>query len=408
MKDVSDGSTLHPKGRLFADPAAILELDDQSREFEDAARRMVRTARTLPGYLRDDVVPAFRNRLSVALAAFDDKSQPNLEEGEVGDIVSRWNWISIVAAEEGDYATSIALEEGLLAELRRAQSRLGRLHKGTPLHQIGWAHGRAGRPEIAEEFFVAAMTEDILRDADGFRNAPAASTLSNVFNKRESFFAAAAAAVKQVQDESPIGDFALTDPAILSIVESMTRPVGAAAGLRVSLPFDYELASRVREWQAGVPDVEKNLKGVSYEVLVAYLFRSLGKFDTRGRVAAIDTEHDLILRDERADTRPLGEYVLVECKNWEAHVGAPTVREFTQKVRSASCHSGVLVAKSGVTGKGDGAAATFALRTAYHRDGIVIIVLEDEDLQSLIDQELELSELLRSRYESVRFDEPSN
>jgi Restriction endonuclease len=147
-------------------------------------------------------------------------------------------------------------------------------------------------------------------------------------------------------------------------------------------------------------------QGRLFELLIAYLMRTLGGFDTRGRVRALDGETDLILRDANPRPSVLGDYVLVECKNWNKPVGAPEVKKFAQNVRAAACHSGIIATKEGLTGGKEALRdAKYTIRRHYHRDGIVIITLDVQDLDQLVSKRVSLSDLLVTKYEAIRFDE---
>jgi hypothetical protein len=149
-----------------------------------------------------------------------------------------------------------------------------------------------------------------------------------------------------------------------------------------------------------------DVKGRLFELLIAYVMRTLGPFDTRGRVRTLDGEDDLILRDTRPRPSVLGDYILVECKNWERRVGAPEIKKFGHNVRAASCHSGIIAAKNGITGSAEELTdARYTVRRHYHRDGIGLIVLTADDLDRLVSRRVSLADLLVTKYEEIRFDE---
>jgi hypothetical protein len=98
--------------------------------------------------------------------------------------------------------------------------------------------------------------------------------------------------------------------------------------------------------------------------------------------------------------------VLVECKNWERRVGAPDIKKFAANVRAASCHSGIVATRTGITGRTDELTdARYTIRRHYHRDGIVIIVLAEDDVDRMIHGQVAVPDLLLSKYEAIRFDE---
>jgi Restriction endonuclease len=150
--------------------------------------------------------------------------------------------------------------------------------------------------------------------------------------------------------------------------------------------------------------MDADLKGKLFELLIAYLMRTLGPFETRGRVRTLDGEHDLIVRDTSPRPLALGDYILVECKNWERPVGAHEVKKFGHDVRAASCESGIIAAKNGITGR-ERDDARYTIRRLYHRDGIVLIVLDASDLDRLVSRRVLLADLLVTKYEEIRFDE---
>lgn len=139
---------------------------------------------------------------------------------------------------------------------------------------------------------------------------------------------------------------------------------------------------------------------------MAYLMRTLGPFDTRGRVRTLDGEDDLIVRDTGPKPSVLGEYLLVECKNWDNRVGAPEIKKFAQNVRAARCHTGIIATKNGITGSDQQSTdAHYTIRRHYHRDRIVLIVLTEPDLDRLASLAVGLMDLLVAKYERIRFDE---
>lgn len=356
------------------------------------------------GALESQVLPLLETALRTELSLLEPGGELDIETGASGTIVSAWNHLSVIAALHGGRNEAQALAEELLSVIREEQARLGHLHKGTPLHQLGWLHLAAGEESLGQPFFFAALTEDIRRSPENYRAGAAASVLEHRFQREESFFAAVETAIDELLgDGNPLSTIADFDPDLLALASGMTSSVGSNP-LRFSLPFDSSIGTFLRAWQEGANTNDE--KGDRFEVLVAYLLRTLGGYESRGQVQTLDGENDLLLRDVSDRPSVLGEYVLVECKNWADPVGAPALKKFAQDVRSASCHSGIFVARSGITGT-DHRDARYAVRKSYHRDGVVIMVLDDRDVQRVLMREVDLPDFLRSRYEQIRFDEPT-
>ena len=204
---------------------------------------------------------------------------------------------------------------------------------------------------------------------------------------------------RDISGPEEVQALATSDPELLSLVRSMSDPPGSEL-LRISLHFDPAIGDRLKQ----SVDMKADVTGKLFELLIAYVMRTLGQFDTRGRVRTLDGEDDLILRDTSPRPSPLGDYILVECKNWESRVGAREIKKFGHNVAAASCHSGIFAAKSGITGR-ELSDAWYTVRRHYHRDGIVLIVLTAGDLDRLVSRRVSLADLLVTKYEEIRFDE---
>ena len=104
-------------------------------------------------------------------------------------------------------------------------------------------------------------------------------------------------------------------------------------------------------------------QGRALERLMAYLFLSAGGFQVMTNVPTFDEELDLVVRN-LATTNPLlgelGRYILVECKNIKTPVNAKTVRDFSAKVITHSCKTGILISSKGYCGQRDRRAARYA------------------------------------------------
>lgn len=93
--------------------------------------------------------------------------------------VERWNvpGLAYLRPEFAPLATD--LYERLLLHARGVQHVINaRLHKGTPYHMLGWAKLLQDDRDEARDYFVLAAFEDALIDSEGWRGAPAATTLN--------------------------------------------------------------------------------------------------------------------------------------------------------------------------------------------------------------------------------------
>lgn len=110
-------------------------------------------------------------------------------------------------------------------------------------------------------------------------------------------------------------------------------------------------------------------------------------------------DYDLLMQNVSTIFPEFDNYVLVECKDWDKKVGYDEVAKFIHKLHSRRCSTGIIIALNNVTH--DDFNPT--IKRAYDQDGIVVIVLESTDIQKVIDRQINLSSLLRHRYEEARF-----
>lgn len=172
------------------------------------------------------------------------------------------------------------------------------------------------------------------------------------------------------------------------------------------LHYDRTLGSVI--WvMANDPAATTQMKGDLLEILMAYILMTQGRFEVRRNITTLDAQIDLLARNLNVLNpvlEALGTYILVEAKMWEAPVDAPTVKKFITDMRSASCHSGILVARAGITGVAGNLDALYTIRKHYHRDNVVVIVLDAIDVQALVDLTVPLDWMLARKYEDIRLE----
>jgi hypothetical protein len=160
---------------------------------------------------------------------------------------------------------------------------------------------------------------------------------------------------------------------------------------------------------ANTPGIAPQDRGELLESLVAYILMTQGRFEVRRNITTIDAQIDMLVRNLNVLNpmlEALGTYILVEAKMWETPAGAPVVKKFIMDLRSASCHSGILVSRAGVTGAAGNADALHTIRKHYQKDNVVVIVLEAQDVQALVDLTTPLDEMLVQKYEDIRLEVP--
>lgn len=151
-------------------------------------------------------------------------------------------------------------------------------------------------------------------------------------------------------------------------------------------------------------------KGKSLEDLSTYLFLLIPGLVPRRNLHEETNafESDIVISNHTNSaniiSELLGRHFLIECKNWEDHVGVKDIGYFLFRMRLTHAHFGIVFAKNGITGDNDEEkAACSLLRKAFNEDGIICIVIDKKDLEKLKDDSISFWPLLLERIERIRF-----
>lgn len=317
--------------------------------------------------------------------------------------IDKWNWMGQVLGQLGAFKWAEMVYRSLYSVLCDLQEvKNSRIHKGTPLHQIGWVDLLRVTPESLKrsQFYMKlAMIEDCISTIGGFKNLPAYRVLSGEHNIPEANLDRLASVTSRHCEEYEKQNWR---PELLYLRYVIDRDNKERSSM-------YELDPKLgRLLLKNTKEATTNdEKGKSLEILMAYLFLASQGFEVLHNLKSPDSQHDLLIRNlNTADPilSEFGKYLFVECRNIEDKVDAKAVRDFASKVIHASCNSGILIAKSGITGDADGNGARMTILKIYQRHNAVIVPLTIDQLGPLIDQQSSLNDLLVHEYEKVRFD----
>ena len=146
--------------------------------------------------------------------------------------------------------------------------------------------------------------------------------------------------------------------------------------------------------------------GSQLEFLAEYLMGTMPGCRVYRRRKSHSTDYDLVCAmegvamDFRAE---FGRYFVCECKDWQSPAGVTEFAKFCRVLDSVKAKFGILFSKNGISGgAGNRDAAREQLKVFQDR-GLVIIVLDRDDLVAVADGQSFIA-LLRLRYEHVRLD----
>jgi hypothetical protein len=160
---------------------------------------------TLAGTLREEV---------------KEEAEVNVGEDPLDAHLRAWLATGEWAIQSGQPRFGRDLFTVLLLELRSLQPTHGRVHKGTPYHEIGVALLTMGDLTGAERYFTFAAIEDLIstnNDAAGL-DTPASQTLRAVYRRGRDYFEELAARLGELSStESVENELKLENPELLFI-----------------------------------------------------------------------------------------------------------------------------------------------------------------------------------------------
>jgi hypothetical protein len=173
--------------------------------------------------------------------------------------------------------------------------------------------------------------------------------------------------------------------------------------------FEPRLATQLRNIVS--TDSDPATRGWALEQLVGYLLTTLAHYEVRLRVRHIDGEMDLLARRgfERHPLHvDLGRYMFVECKALEGPADSGMMKKFAFNARFGGCSTALMVSWNGFTGsKQSGTTAAWLVaRKLYHRDSVILLLLDAADINRIVDRRASMLDALSAAYERMRFDLP--
>jgi hypothetical protein len=149
-----------------------------------------------------------------------------------------------------------------------------------------------------------------------------------------------------------------------------------------------------------------NGSGKELERLADYILSCMPGCRTNRRMRTPSTDHDVVcsMQGVEIDYRSeLGRYFVCECKDWEKPASVTVFAKMCYVLDSLKSRFGILFSKNGLSGAERNVNASHEQQKVFQHRGIVIVVVDHEDLKALSEGKNFIS-MLRSKYEKVRLD----
>jgi predicted NAD-dependent protein-ADP-ribosyltransferase YbiA (DUF1768 family) len=162
--------------------------------------------------------------------------------------------------------------------------------------------------------------------------------------------------------------------------------------IKTLLPKISEHPQSAKQWGSFLQKVKSastaDDKKKSFESLTKAILNSIPSVENVTKnYRSLTSELDLIFRFKKEDPSDFFENTsdnmfAVECKNWKTPMDAKAVRDFLGKMQAMKITKGIIVSKSGITGK-PGRDAYGVLQQHWHQFGIKVVVLTLVDIEKL-------------------------
>lgn len=312
-----------------------------------------------------------------------------------------WSYYGALLMLQGKPHQAIKVFDTLYARILTHQVETGRrFHKGLPLFHMSQCFQSLGRTVHAKRYTMLALCEDAVSD-------------QGVLNLQNSGSYGRLAWVYGLSDREIRGYVAQAWSAFQENAAEAAMPEW------ILQRFDQQWKTEVpSEQESGTYHITKCYcehlmgqlgggDGKALERLAQYLVGSMPGCRAYLRGRTFSTDHDVVASAEGpfADFRSeLGRYFVCECKDRkEDKATFADVAKFCRVLDSVKAKLGVIFSPNGLTGEGAAENADREVLKVYQDRGIVIVVVNRDDLQRVAEGANFIS-MLREKYEIIRLD----
>jgi hypothetical protein len=345
------------------------------------------------------ILPIFdeRDAASRLLTLLPTRYPPEQVAKSLGDRV--WELTGLLFLNSGRVHEALAIFSGLYQQMLAAQSASTRIHKGMPLVWISDCFGRLGFTVHAKRYLMLTLCEDALREGGGV-----SPNTTGIYFRLVWGHGLPDSELRRYARQ--FFEMAQAHPAEAIYPEALLQRVDD--GWLTEFPSPKEASSYrlnpsyVRHLLAQLGDGT----GEALEVLAEYLMSCMPGCRTRRRERSGSTDYDIVCAMEGFDVdfrSELGRYFVCECKDWTLPADFTVMAKFCRVLDSTKSRFGILFSRSGISGAGSSQFAEREQLKVFQDRGVVIVVLNLDDLEKVASGE-NLVALLRRKYEVVRLD----
>jgi hypothetical protein len=312
-----------------------------------------------------------------------------------------WTFFGVLLMLQGKAYQALEVFDALYERMLCHQAATStRFHKGLPLFHMSQCYQSLGRIVHAKRYMMLALCEDAvtgggmlnLRDTGTYGRLAWLYGLSDQQIRRYAEQAHAEYVAHQAEAAMPEWMLQQLDQHWKTEIPSAQE----AGVYRITRRYCEFLMARL-----GTGD------GRDLERLAEYLVGAMPGCRTYRRARTYSTDHDVIVSVEGpiADYRSeLGRYFACECKDkTEDRASFPEIAKFCRVLDSVKAKFGIVFCPTGHSGAGKAVDADREILKVYQDRGIVIVVVDRDDLQRVAEG-ANLVSMLREKYEVVRLD----
>lgn len=316
-----------------------------------------------------------------------------------GLAVFHWDMVGMWFFQQNRLHEAISIYRELYHLMCVTQEGCGWIHKGLPLVRLRDCHRLLGHSWHEEKYLLLTLVEDAIRDGGAIE--PPKSGIYHRFSwedgrSHEEFQQLSGQIWAEYSQGRDLREF---PEQILGRIGSRALKKAAAAQESDIYEINRTYAGKLYQ-KASAKDWH------ALETLAAYELSCIPGFEVAVQKRTQSSVFDALVhvKGQMVDfRRELGTYLLVECKDWVKPIDSEPIAYLAQNLIFHECKAGILFSWNGITGAGEMKNAALTVLRAYHHAGKAIIVLGSDDFR-LAAEGTPLQEILRKKYEEVRFD----